>query len=228
MRAYEPGIPASDPDVCAFRRAALPVWPLLHAPGPGRDGLRLGLTHTGLAADLGRERVVRITTGNIPDVLDSHAPSRRFLRDVGLVDAPPVCPDPDRPLWVGALDAFDPDGHRDPPNAARLVRIGGVDVIGSRVDLLPDADDGRVHGWYRDDEPELFPIAADPSTLAFAQWSIVRVREYDREFAITDDYDGLAAIMTAVPGTVDPMAVRGPAAYRPNVFDDEAGGLLYG
>ncbi|MFE3198897.1 SUKH-4 family immunity protein [Embleya sp. NPDC059237] len=228
VREYEPGVLTSDPDVCAFWRAALLVWPLLHAPGPGRGGLRLGLTHERLATDLGPERVVRIPSGNIPDVLDSHAPSRRFLRDVGLVDAPPVRPDPDRPLSVAALDAFDPHGYRDPPNAARLVRLGGVDVVGSRVDLLLDADDGRVHGWYRDDEPELFPIAADLSTLAFAQWLIARVRAYDREFAITHDYDGLAAILTAVLGTVDPIAVRGPAAYWPNVFDDEAGGLLYG
>ncbi|WP_161500747.1 hypothetical protein [Embleya scabrispora] len=112
-------------DAAAFPRrfgplaeAALPVGPPPYAPAAGRDGLRLGFTHEVSAGDLGPGRVAPIGSGNIPDVLDSHAPSRRLLRDVGLVDAPPV-------------------------------RLGGV---GADVDLLVDADDGRVHGWYRDDE----------------------------------------------------------------------------
>ncbi|MEU0935161.1 hypothetical protein [Embleya sp. NPDC005971] len=93
---------------------------------------------------------------------------------------------------------------------------------------MPAARDGRVRGWYRDVGPEPFAVGTGPSTLAFASWMITRVRAYDREFALTRDYDGLAEIMTAVPGTLDPITVEGPAPYRPNVFDDQPGGLLDG
>lgn len=225
VRAYEPGLLESDVEVCAFWRAALTVWPLLHAPGPGRDGLRLDFTHEMLAADLGAERVVRIPAGNIPEVLGNHPPSRRFLIEVGLIDASPVRLDPDRPLWTAALDEFEDNDFPSSPDACRHVRLG---ALPGDADLVVDAHDGRVSGWSRAVDPEPFAVGTDLSTLAFALWMIARVRTYDREFAITDDYDGLAETMTAVLGVVDPVAVEGHAAFWPNVFDDRPGGLLYG
>ncbi|MYS83281.1 SUKH-4 family immunity protein [Embleya scabrispora] len=227
VRGYEPRVLHSDPDVCAFWRAALLVWPLLHAVEPGRAGLRLEFTHEALAADYGAERVVRIPEGNIPEVLRSHAPSLRFLRDVGLIDALPLVLDEDRPLWVATLDEFEDEPYPHAPHTWRLVRLGALPQL-PNTDLVVDGLTGRVYAHYPDEPAERCPVNNDLSTLALAQWMTARVRAYDREFAITDDYDGLATIMTAVLGIVDPLAVRGPAAYWPNVFDDEAGGLLYG
>jgi hypothetical protein len=226
VRGYEPRVLDPDPDVCAFWRAALLVWPLLHAVEPGRDGLRLEFAHDVLAADSGEERVVRIPEGNIPEVLRSHAPSLRFLRDVGLIDARPLVLDEDRPLWVATLEEFEDEPYPDTPDAWRLVRLGALPLI--EADLVVDGLTGRVYAHYPNEPAERCPINGDLSTLAFAQWMTARVRAYDREFAITDDYDGLATIMSAVLGTLDPLAVRGPAAYWSNMFDDEAGGLLYG
>ncbi|MET7297878.1 SUKH-4 family immunity protein [Embleya sp. NPDC005575] len=225
VRGYEPRVLDSDPDVCAFWRAALLVWPLLHAVEPGRDGLCLEFTHEALAADSGAERVARIPEGNIPEVLRSHAPSLRFLRDVGLIDALPLVLDEDRPLWVATSEEFEDEPYPDAPDVWRPVRLGALPLI--EADLVVDGLTGRVYAHYPDEPAERCPVNTDLSTLAFAQWMVARVRVWDREFAITDDYDGLATIMTAVLGTVDPLAVRGPAAYWPNMFDDEPGGLLY-
>lgn len=214
----------------AFWRIAAVIRPLGLIAGPGR-GLTPELPEGLLDGVFGTEGMVRLTDDQLPPAL-GHAPTRRFLTEVGLPRdgfmfyGPPAEPlvtlpedwarsrsDP-RPahLWHG--------GEQLPPDAEHLVVLGG---------LVPDFDlliDGRTGALFHTGlgADHVVPVNADVSTLALTLWLHQREQALDEEHGFTEDfYHQLADTMIEVPTAVDPVAC---ARYWPEVFHDEAGGVL--
>ncbi|WP_437090545.1 SUKH-4 family immunity protein [Streptomyces sp. enrichment culture] len=222
----------------AFWRIAAAIRPLGLIAGPGR-GLALDLREGLLDEAFGAERMVRLTDDRLPPAL-VHTPTRRFLTDVGLPGDGFMFygpgPEPLSTLpedW--AESQGDPrhahlwDGSEQlPPDAEHLVVLGGLvhdfDVlIDGRTGVLFCTEIGADH---------VVPVNADISTLAFTLWLHQREQVLDEEHDFTRDfYHQLADTMIEVLASVDPVACRpaeGPDDYRywPEVFHDEAGGVL--
>ncbi|MYW01532.1 SUKH-4 family immunity protein [Streptomyces sp. SID3343] len=225
VRAYDPAVLETDGNVSGYWLASLLVWPLLYAVAPGRDGLRLDVTREWLASEFAAANIVAVDVDALADTIDVHPPSRRFLRDIGLVAAGPVLLSDERPLPIDAKNEEEEEnGYEVPPDAGRYLLLGG---LVHEFEVLLDSRDGRLHAWYYPDA-ELRPLNGDLSTLVFTQWMNARVNRYDREYGITHDYDGLAAVMTGVLSVLDPFAAEGDDAYWPGIFDDRHGGGLCG
>lgn len=238
IRDHDPallGTEYEDIEVSPFWRLSFLLSPLtrIAAPGGG-DGLALALPEGLLEKEYGADAVVRFADEDLPDAL-THEPTRAFLRDTGLVretgwvslDEGPL-----RTLAEDQADSEDDDGDdgtagEPAPGAEGLIRIG---YLVEDTDLVIDGATGRVRGWFIPDA-QLQSVNADVSTLAFTQWLIARVKAFDREHRITDDYPNLAATATAVLAAVDPVARSGDDGdtwqYWPEAFPDEAGGGLY-
>ncbi|MFD9287372.1 SUKH-4 family immunity protein [Streptomyces sp. NPDC060030] len=103
------------------------------------------------------------------------------------------------------------------------------------LDPVPAAT-GRCSGRRRAKTSDtVTPVNADVSTLAFTVWMHSRQRKLEEEYELTREmgefYHQVADTMVAVLATADPVAclpATGPDDYRywPEVFHDEAGGVL--
>ncbi|MFJ8749544.1 SUKH-4 family immunity protein [Streptomyces sp. NPDC102441] len=225
-----------------------PVWriaalfrPMALIAAPGR-GLRLDLPPDFIEEEFGTGEVVRIAPAELPEVLE-HEPTRRFLAEVGLprdglmfgLDEPAdmlrtmtaaraenmARPELQHLRITGAL----------PEGSDHLLVIGG---LMHDFDAIVDGRTGVVHYALIDDET-VTPVNADVSTLAFTVWMHSRQQKLAEEYELTGSmgefYHQLADTMVAVLSTADPIAclpAAGPDDYRywPEVFHDEAGGVL--
>ncbi|MDT0548979.1 MULTISPECIES: SUKH-4 family immunity protein [Streptomyces] len=232
---------AGDPE--EWERALPALWrivalvrPLALIAGPD-GGLLLDLPEGLLEEEFGPEEIVRFDAAELPATL-VHEPTRRFLAGTGLPkDGLMFHPDTDAPR-LPTLAQCREDGERGeefygfPEDMAvapdRLLRLG---YLVEDTDVVIDADTGAIHAWFIPDAA-LRPLNADISTLAFTTWLLRREAAIDEEHDLTDDmYQPLADTMTAVLASVDPVACRptGEAddwRYWPEVFHDEAGGVL--
>ncbi|MEU5025856.1 SUKH-4 family immunity protein [Streptomyces milbemycinicus] len=220
----------------ALWRIVALVRPMALIAGPG-GGLLLDLPEGLLEGEFTPEGVARFDEAELPAVL-VHEPTRRFLTRTGLPkDGPMFLLDTEVPLlptlaWCREdsergeqLYAFPEDMAVAPD---RLLRLG---YLVDDAYVVIDADTGALHAWYVSDAA-LCPLNADISTLAFTVWMMRREEEINEEHDLTADmYHPLADTMAAVLASVDPVACRptGEAddwRYWPEVFHDEAGGVL--
>ncbi|MFD8379934.1 SUKH-4 family immunity protein [Streptomyces sp. NPDC059679] len=226
---WEHAIPA------LWRIVAL-VRPMALIAGPG-GGLLLDLPEGLLEEEFAPEGVVRFGESELPATL-VHEPTRRFLTRTGLPENGSMFMlDTEAPLlptlaWCREEEERGQQFYvlpEDTPVAPdRLLRLGG---LVDETEVVIDADSGTVYSWYVADAA-LCPLNADLSTLAFALWMLRREEEINEEHDLTADmYHPLADTMAAVLASVDPVACRptGNAddwRYWPEVFHDEAGGVL--
>jgi len=239
--------PAGDPagwghPVPVFWRIAALIRPLALIAGPG-DGLRLDLPRRVLEEQFGAQEIVRVAPEELPGAL-VHEPTRRFLSEVGLprdglmfgldggeellrplpeVDARYRSMPETRHLFHDPESA----GHL-PADADHLLLLGG---LVHDFDVLLDGRTGKV--LYSElGGGGTTPLNADVSTLAFTVWLHGRERALNEEHDFTQDfYYELAETMIGVLAPLDPVACRpaeGPDDFRywPEVFHDEAGGVL--
>ncbi|MFI2205506.1 SUKH-4 family immunity protein [Streptomyces sp. NPDC020192] len=220
-----------------FWRIAAVIRPLGLIAGPG-EGLALDLPRGLLEEVFGAEDLVRFTDAQLPAAL-AHPPTRRFLTEVGLPgnglmfdperEAPVTLPqdwaesqrDPQHAhLWDGS--------EQLPPDAEHLVVLGG---LVHDLEVLVDGRTGAL-SYTELAADHVVPVNADVSTLAFTLWLHRREQELNEEHDFTQDfYHHVADTMIEVLASVDPVACRpseGPDDYRywPEVFHDEAGGVL--
>ncbi|MGW0859148.1 SUKH-4 family immunity protein [Streptomyces sp. NPDC002690] len=218
--------------VPALWRIAAVIRPLALAAGPG-EGLRLGLPKGLLEAEFGPEDLVRIEPSALPEAL-VHEPTRRFLAEVGL---------PRTRLMFGLWSEetllrplAEAEKSRDEDPAATPAEADRLFCLGSLVEDMEVV----VHGatgllsYHPYGEAALVPINADVSTLAFTLWMFGREQRLDAEHDFTQDfYHQLADAMVATLASADPVACLPPSdaddyRYWPEVFHDEAGGVLHG
>ncbi|MFD3698804.1 SUKH-4 family immunity protein [Streptomyces sp. NPDC058646] len=214
----------------ALWRIAATVHPLALVAGRG-SGLRLELPAGLLDEEFGPDEMVRVDTSALPDAL-VHEPTRRFLTEVGLPKVQRMFG-----LWQDdyllrtLAESESPtaeDSGPVPAGAENLVCLGSLVhdfevVIDGRTGLLSY----RLY-----DADTTTPVNADVSTLAFTMWMFNREGRLDEEHDFTGDfYHQLADAMVEVLASVDPVAClpsTGEDDYRywPEVFHDEAGGVL--
>ncbi|MFD6274346.1 SUKH-4 family immunity protein [Streptomyces sp. NPDC060209] len=223
-----------------WRMAAL-FRPMALIAAPGR-GLRLDLPPDFIEEEFGTDEVVRIAPADLPEALE-HEPTRRFLAEVGL-------PRHGLMLWLDepqdmlkTLTAARAETRAN-PELQHLHGTGtlpeGSDhllVIGGLIhdfDAIVDGRTGLVNYALIDDE-KVTPVNADVSTLAFTVWMHSRQQKLQEEFELAGStgefYHEVADTMVGVLATADPVAclpATGPDDFRywPEVFHDEAGGVL--
>ncbi|MGA5164795.1 MULTISPECIES: SUKH-4 family immunity protein [Streptomyces] len=225
-------------EVPAFWRIAALIRPMALVARPGR-GLRLDLPARFLEDEFGAEQIVRVAPAAMPAALE-HGPTRRFLAEVGLPRDGLMFGLGERETLLetlrqererlGAEPALRHLGLTDrlPPDADRLLVLGG---LVHDLDVVVDGRTGEVH-YLECGAGTVTPVNADVSTLAFSVWMHSREQRIDKEHDLTGDfYHQLADAMVAVLASVDPVAclpATGPDDYRywPEVFHDEAGGVL--
>ncbi|WP_340378597.1 SUKH-4 family immunity protein [Streptomyces sp. SS7] len=220
-----------------FWKLAAVIRPLALVAGPGTaSGLALDLPPRLLEDEFGSGEVARFEDVDCPKAL-THAPTRRFLCEVGLPEEVVwFTLETDMPLQTLAeycADAYDGvlTDERLPLNADRLIRLGH---LLEDTSLVVDGDSGAVLSW---SEPDLAlrPLNADVSTLAFTLWLIRREKALDAVHELTEAYDQLAETMCRTLAAVDPVACdptpNTPTddgwRYWPGMFEDEPGGGLY-
>ncbi|GAB7108734.1 hypothetical protein JCM4814A_70480 [Streptomyces phaeofaciens JCM 4814] len=234
LAVFEEGT-GGDPD--PFWKIAAVVRPLALMAGPGTtSGLALDLPVRLLDDEFGAGDIVRFEDVDFPRAL-SHAPTRRFLREVGL---------PEEAVWfhletdipLQTLAGYCADAREGvftaeqlPARADRLIRLGH---LLEDTSLVVDGATGAVFSW---SEPDLAlrPLNADLSTLAFTLWLIRRERALDEVYELTEAYDQLADAMSRTLAAVDPVAcdptphtpTDDGRRYWPLMFEDEAGGGLH-
>ncbi|MEV8533357.1 SUKH-4 family immunity protein [Streptomyces sp. NPDC051211] len=200
------------------------IRPLSLIAGPG-DGLRLELPGALLVEEFGAGEVVRVDPARLPAGL-VHEPTRRFLAAVGL------------PRDGGMFYLDGPDELLT-PFAEEAPEIPGVDTralfsLGGLVEdtsVYVDGVTGAVHAWYHG-YGSLVPLNSDVSTLAFTLWLYRREQALEEVQGFTDGlYGQLADTMVDVLAAVDPVPGRATDDeedwhYWPQVFHDEAGGVL--
>ncbi|MFH9553958.1 SUKH-4 family immunity protein [Streptomyces sp. NBC_00377] len=239
LAVFEEGAQGADGVSGTFWKLAAVIRPLALVAGPGTtSGLALDLPGRLLDEEFGSGEIVRFEDVDCPQAL-SHAPTRRFLREVGL---------PEEVVWFSletdmplqTLDEYYADDRAGvlterqlPADAGRLIRLGH---LLEDTSLVVDGATGAVLSW---SEPDLGlrPLNADISTLAFTLWLIRRERALDAVHELTEAYDQLAETMCRTLAAVDRVACDPtplPAVptddgrrYWPNAFEDEAGGGLY-
>ncbi|CAM5567596.1 SUKH-4 family immunity protein [Streptomyces olivaceoviridis] len=107
-------------------------------------------------------------------------------------------------------------------------------VLGGLVHDFDLLVDGRTGALFHTElgADHVVPVNADVSTLAFTLWLHQREQALDKEHGFTQDFHHrLADTMIEVLASVDPVACAPAAApddyrYWPEVFHDEAGGVL--
>ncbi|AQS69346.1 SUKH-4 family immunity protein [Streptomyces pactum] len=232
LAVFEEGAAGGEP-APLWRMAAL-IRPLALVAGPGkRSGLALDLPPRLLDDAFGAGGIVRFEEVDFPAAL-THGPTRRFLREVGL---------PEDGLWFSldtdvplpTLEEFwadDPRAGPLPAGADRLIRLG---YLLEDTSLVVDGATGAVL-CRSEAEAVLRPLNADLSTLAFTLWLIHREKSLDAEHDLSRAYEQLADTMARTLDAVDPVACDRSARtsptddgrrYRPEAFEDRAGGGLY-
>ncbi|MEU6591849.1 SUKH-4 family immunity protein [Streptomyces sp. NPDC046881] len=227
-----------DHPIPVFWRIAAVMRPLGLVAGPGQ-GLALDLPEGLLEEEFGAGGLVRLTDDKLPPAL-VHPPTRRFLTEVGLPsdgfmfygpepEPLPTLPEDRAESQGNPRHAHLWDGSEQlPPDAEHLVVLGGL------VHDLTVLVDGRTGALFFTETgaDHVVPVNADVSTLAFTLWLHQREQALDEEHGFTRDfYHQLADTMIEVLAAVDPVACRpteGPDDHRywPEVFHDEAGGVL--
>ncbi|MER7312411.1 MULTISPECIES: SUKH-4 family immunity protein [Streptomyces] len=237
----------------AFWRIVAHIRPLALVAGPG-SGLLLDLPPDLLDAEFGAQEMVRTEPAGLPRAL-AHEPTRRFLTGTGLPKAESMFAlwrdsslfrtlaesgaGETGPEWrtgvpgpgsgTGAPgSAGDGIDERLPPDAKHLVCLGGLI---HDLEVLIDGRTGLVsHRFYGEDTTT--PLNADISTLAFTLWMYSQEQRLNDEHDFTRDFhDQLADAMTEALASVDPVACLPSTGeddhrYWPEVFHDEAGGVL--
>ncbi|MGW0574569.1 SUKH-4 family immunity protein [Streptomyces sp. NPDC002920] len=237
LAVFEEGAESARAEPGVFWKLAAVVRPLALVAGPGTaSGLALDLPPRLLEDEFGTGEVVRFEEVDCPKAL-THAPTRRFLREVGL---------PEEVVWftletdmpLQTLAEYCADAREGvfteedlPANADSLIRLGH---LVEDISLVVDGATGAVLSW---SEPDLAlrPLNADVSTLAFTLWLIRRERALDAVYELTEAYDQLAETMSRTLAAVDPVACDPTPntstddgwRYWPEMFEDEAGGGLY-
>ncbi|MEU9605392.1 SUKH-4 family immunity protein [Streptomyces sp. NPDC048057] len=219
--------PPSDGEhaIPALWRIAAVIRPLGLMAGAG-DGLALDLPAGLLEDAFGADEVVRLSEAQLPSAL-VHGPTRRFLTEVGLPGDGIMFSGPAaEPLPVVAQDRAG-DGPL-PADAEHLIVLGG---LVHDFEVLLDGRSGALF-YAPFDSAEAVPVNTDVSTLAFTLWLHQCEQEANEEHDFTQDfYHPLADTMVEVLASVDPVACA-PASdpddfrYWPEVFHDEAGGVL--
>ncbi|MFG3090989.1 SUKH-4 family immunity protein [Streptomyces antibioticus] len=201
-----------------------PLWRIatvIRPPAPGGAGRATG-SGSGLALDLpfrlldeefGATGVVRFEEVDFPREL-THAPTRRFLREVGLPErADRFALETDVPLETLAGST-----------GGRLIRLGRLPRGAS---LVVDGATGAVLTWSESlSDPGPRPLSADVSTLAFALWLTRRERALRVVRELTGIYDGLAEAMTrtlAAPTTAPSPSSPSVTGSRPRRSARSAG-----
>ncbi|MCX4515683.1 SUKH-4 family immunity protein [Streptomyces sp. NBC_01619] len=214
----------------ALWRIAAAIRPLALIAGPG-EGLRLDLPEGLLDEEFGPEEMVRVDPSALPAAL-IHEPTRAFLTEVGLPKVELMFG-----LWrdeslLRTLAEYqsptDHDSCRMPADADNLVGLGSL------IHDLEVVIDGRTGllSYHPYGEDTTTPVNTDISTLAFTLWMYSREQRLDEEHDFTQDfYHQLADAMTEVLASVDPIACLPSTGeddfrYWPEVFHDEAGGVL--
>ncbi|MFE9725500.1 SUKH-4 family immunity protein [Streptomyces sp. NPDC005794] len=230
-----------DGEVPSVWRIASLFRPMALIAAPGR-GLRLDLPADFIEAEFGAEEVVRIARADLPEELE-HEPTRRFLAEVGLPRHGLMfwLDEPGDILKTLAVHRAEIRANPElqhlqltgelPEGSDRLLVVGG---LMHDFDALVDGRTGMVHYALIDDET-VTPVNADVSTLAFTVWMHSRQQKLEEEHDLMGStgefYHELADTMVAVLASADPIACL-PAAghddyrYWPEVFHDEAGGVL--
>jgi hypothetical protein len=226
---------AAGADVPAYWRMAALIRPLARIAGPG-EGLVLGLPKRLLDEEFGAGEIMRFEDVDFPPAL-THEPTRRFLRESGLPEDGFLF-QLDTEVPLPALTEYYADERPDefsagllPAAADRLIRLG---YLLEDTSLVVDGPTGAVLAW---SEPDLTlrPLNADISTLAFTLWLLHREKTVDAAHGLSDSYEQLAATLTETLATVDPAACDPTPAlpgddgrrYWPEIFEDQAGGMLY-
>ncbi|MEU1486337.1 SUKH-4 family immunity protein [Streptomyces sp. NPDC005752] len=228
-------------EVPSFWRMAALIRPMALIAAPGR-GLLLDLPADFVEEEFGPDEVVRLDPADLPAALE-HEPTRRFLSEVGLpkdglmfwLDARE---DILRPMTVVSAERQADPALRDlgitgklPEDADRFLVIGG---LMHDFDTVVDGRTGLVHYALIDDDTPT-PVNGDVSTLAFTVWMHSRQQKLEEEYELAGSmgefYHQVAETMIAVLAAADPVAclpATGPDDYRywPEVFHDEAGGVL--
>ncbi|MFC7261254.1 SUKH-4 family immunity protein [Streptomyces lutosisoli] len=230
------GADVGEDDVPPYWRMAALIRPLARIAGPG-DGLVLDLPKRLLDEEFGTGEIMRFEDVDFPSAL-THEPTRRFLRETGLPEDGFLF-QLDTEVPLPALTEYYADERQGefsadelPTTADRLIRLG---YLLEDTSLVVDGTTGAVLAW---SEPDLTlrPLNADISTLAFTLWLLHREKSLDAAHHLTDSYEQLAATMAQTLATVDPVAcdptlsLPGDDGWRywPEVFEDQAGGTLYG
>lgn len=226
---WGPAEPPSDGEhaIPAFWRIAAAIRPLGLIAGAGR-GLALDLPAGLLEEAFGADEVVRLADDRLPPAL-VHGPTRRFLTEVGLpADGIMFSGPADGPLPTVSDDRQAAGGGPLPADAEHLIVLGG---LVHDFEVLLDGRSGAVF-YAQVGSADVVPVNADVSTLAFTLWLHQCERESNEEHDFTQDfYHPLADTMVEVLASVDPVAclpAAGPDDFRywPEVFHDEAGGVL--
>ncbi|MFI6586596.1 SUKH-4 family immunity protein [Embleya sp. NPDC050493] len=210
----------------SFWHTSFALWQLRRAAVPG-EGLAVRITPAML--DLVYENEFSgYEERQLPAAI-THEPTRRFLLDIGLIDAWAYLDmrSDDKPLpTLAELIAerrADWDDEPEPPaDAEHLVVLGYVSEDG---DLLVDGRTGVVRRWYTGaDEPEMDTLNTDLSALAFTMWVIGRMHRQGERFGI-GIHDVWESIVVDLLSSVDPLAWAEPGSYWENMILDGINGL---
>ncbi|WP_161500748.1 SUKH-4 family immunity protein [Embleya scabrispora] len=210
----------------SFWHTSFALWQLRRAALPG-EGLAVRITPAML--DLVYENEFSgYDERQLPAAI-THEPTRRFLLDVGLIDAWAYLDmrSDGKPLptlaELAAERRADWDDEPEPPaDAEHLVVLGYVSEDG---DLLVDGRTGVVRRWNTGgDEPFLDTLDTDLSTLAFTMWVIGRMHRQGERFGI-GIHDVWESIAVDLLSSVDPLAWAEPGSYWEEMILDGINGL---
>ncbi|MEK8144198.1 SUKH-4 family immunity protein [Streptomyces sp. M10(2022)] len=162
----------------------------------------------------------------LPDAL-THGPTRRFLRETGVIDAWAYLEmsghEEPLPTLAEATARRIEEGEElpgPPPDAEHLIVLG---YVLEDTDLVVDGRTGLVLLWYQY-EAELTPCNTDLSTLAFTMWAVARAQAEGLRTGLR--MDGVwETIMTDLLSEIDPVAWAEPWGYWPNMILDGVNGL---
>jgi hypothetical protein len=213
LAATEPEIDRNE----SFWHTSFAMWQLQRAAVPG-DGLAVRITPAML------DLVYENDFGGLPDELLPaalvHEPTRRFLREIGLIDAWAYLdmrndrdPLPTLAELIAERTAEWEDEPEAPDDAEHLVVLGYIMEDG---DLVVDGRSGLLLRWDYNDA-ELIPYNTDLSTLAFTMWVVGRARQQTKRLDFEVCTDAWELIVRAILTPVDPIAWADQWGYWPNM-----------
>nr|WP_272923884.1 SUKH-4 family immunity protein [Streptomyces sp. SID3343] len=213
LAATEPEIDRND----SFWHTSFAMWQLRRAAVPG-DGLAVRITPAML------DLVYENDFGGLPEeVLPAalvHEPTRRFLLEIGLIDAWAYLdmrndrdPLPTLAELIAERTAEWEDEPEAPDDAEHLIVLAYIMEDG---DLVVDGRTGLLLRWDYNDA-ELIPYNTDLSTLAFTMWVVGRARQQTERLDFTVRADAWELIVRAILAPADPVAWADPWGYWPNM-----------
>ncbi|MFJ5843907.1 SUKH-4 family immunity protein [Streptomyces sp. NPDC092903] len=222
LAVTEPELPRTG----SFWPTAYVMWQLRRAAVPG-DGLAVRVT---------REMLDLVYEGEywgfpdelLPDAL-VHGPTRRFLRETGVVDAwayLEMSGHEERLPTLAEITARRIEEEEDeelpgpPPDAEHLIVLG---YVLEDTDLVVDGRTGLVLMWNQY-EAELTPCNTDLSTLAFTKWAVAHARAEGCRLGLGMDHVW-ETIIRDLLGGIDPVAWADPWGYWPNLLFDGVNGI---